>query len=125
MTLENPIATVPAGATELALADSSGADASCSCCAIPDSSAPKAEGEAVASEFAELVTADYAVAGMTCGSCVRHVSSELGALEGVDSVDVALVAGGVSIVTVRSSAALSDAAVAAAVEEAGYEVVAV
>ncbi|MFF2271872.1 heavy metal-associated domain-containing protein [Agromyces sp. NPDC058136] len=124
MTTENLATAVPAGATELALADSSGADASCSCCAIPDASA-SASTEAAASDLAELVTADYAVAGMTCGSCVRHVSAELGALEGVDSVDVALVAGGVSTVTVRSSAPLADAAVAAAVEEAGYEVVAV
>ncbi|GAA1796395.1 heavy-metal-associated domain-containing protein [Agromyces lapidis] len=125
MTIENPIATaVPAGATELALAESSGADASCSCCAIPDASATTGAGEAAASDLAALVSADYAVAGMTCGSCVRHVSAELGSLEGVDSVDVALVAGGVSTVTVRSSAPLDDAAVAAAVEEAGYQVVA-
>ncbi|MFF2388170.1 cation transporter [Agromyces sp. NPDC058104] len=125
MTIENPIAAVPAGATELALADSSDGDASCSCCAIPDASASKADGVAGASDLAGLVSADYAVAGMTCGSCVRHVSAELGALEGVDSVDVALVAGGVSTVTVRSRSPLADAAVAAAVEEAGYEVVAV
>lgn len=125
MTTENLAAAMPAGATELALADSTGADASCSCCAIPDSSASKAEGVAEASDLAGLVSADYAVAGMTCGSCVRHVSAELGALEGVGSVDVALVAGGVSTVTVRSSSPLADAAVAAAVEEAGYEVVAV
>ncbi|MFE6965355.1 heavy metal-associated domain-containing protein [Agromyces sp. NPDC057679] len=124
MTTENLATAMPAGATELALADSSGADASCSCCTIPDSSASKTEGLAVAPGVGELVSADYAVAGMTCGSCVRHVSAELGALEGVDSVDVALVAGGVSTVTVRSSAPLADAAVAAAVEEAGYEVVA-
>lgn len=123
MTIENPIATaVPAGATELALADASGADASCSCCAIPDASA-SVSADAAASAADGLVSAEYAVAGMTCGSCVRHVSAELGALEGVDSVDVALVAGGVSTVTVRSSTPLADAAVAAAVEEAGYEVV--
>ncbi|MFF2496487.1 heavy-metal-associated domain-containing protein [Agromyces sp. NPDC058064] len=124
MTLENPIAVVPAGATELALADSSGADASCSCCAIPDASASTSGDAAASAEQAGLVSADYAVAGMTCGSCVRHVSAELGAIEGVDSVDVALVAGGVSTVTVRSSSPLADATVAAAVEEAGYEVVA-
>lgn len=125
MTIENPIATaVPAGATELALADASGADASCSCCAIPDASASASiSADAAASAADGLVSAEYAVAGMTCGSCVRHVSAELGALEGVDSVDVALVAGGVSTVTVRSSTPLADAAVAAAVEEAGYEVV--
>ncbi|MBT2517857.1 heavy-metal-associated domain-containing protein [Streptomyces sp. ISL-90] len=62
---------------------------------------------------------------MTCSNCVRHVTEELSALDGVDGIDVALIVGGVSTVTLQSSAPLDDAAVAAAVAEAGYEVVAV
>jgi copper chaperone CopZ len=65
----------------------------------------------------------YRVAGMTCGHCVSAVSEELGALAGVDDVSVDLVPGAVSTVTVTSEAPLEDSAVAAAVDEAGYEVV--
>ena len=60
---------------------------------------------------------------MTCGNCVRHVTEELSEVYGVESVGVELVAGGVSTVTVRSSAPVDAAAIAAAVAEAGYEVV--
>ncbi len=67
---------------------------------------------------------EFGVEGMTCGNCVRHVSEELSAVYGVESVDVELVAGGVSTVTVRSSSPVDAAAIAAAVAEAGYEVVA-
>jgi copper chaperone len=63
------------------------------------------------------------VSGMTCGHCVASVTEELTELEGVESVDVALVAGGVSPVTVTSSRELSDQEIAGAVEEAGYSVV--
>ncbi|WP_432497995.1 cation transporter [Kineococcus gypseus] len=58
---------------------------------------------------------------MTCQHCVSAVRSEVGAIEGVTSVDVDLVAGGTSTVTVVSEAPLEEAAVAAAVDEAGYE----
>ncbi|WP_432484231.1 heavy-metal-associated domain-containing protein [Kineococcus esterisolvens] len=63
----------------------------------------------------------YEVTGMTCEHCVNAVRTEVGAIDGVTSVDVALVAGGTSTVTVTSAAPLDDAAVAAAVDEAGYE----
>lgn len=63
---------------------------------------------------------EYRVDGMTCGNCVRHVSEEITALPGVEDVTVELVAGGTSTVTVRSAAPLDQAAVAAAVTEAGY-----
>ncbi|WP_380164858.1 heavy-metal-associated domain-containing protein [Jannaschia sp. R86511] len=63
------------------------------------------------------------VVGMTCGHCVSAVTEELSALPGVTDVSVDLVAGGTSPVTVRSEQPLDDAAVAAAVDEAGYELV--
>jgi copper chaperone CopZ len=62
---------------------------------------------------------------MTCEHCVRAVSEELSALPTVRSVDVALVAGGQSRVTVDAAAALDETAVRAAVDEAGYELVGV
>ena len=65
--------------------------------------------------------ATYAVSGMTCEHCVAAVSRELGALDGVTGVQVELHAGGVTPVTVTSDTPLAPAAVAAAVDEAGYE----
>lgn len=67
-----------------------------------------------------MTTATYTVFGMTCGHCVNAVSSEIGKLAGVRDVQVDLEAGKV---TVDSEMPLDDAAVAAAVDEAGYEVV--
>jgi copper ion binding protein len=61
----------------------------------------------------------YIVTGMTCDHCVRAVTDELGGLSGVTRVDVDLASGRVTVVSDR---ALDDAAVAAAVDEAGYEV---
>jgi copper chaperone CopZ len=58
---------------------------------------------------------------MTCEHCVAAVSRELGALDGVTGVQVELHAGGVTPVTVTSDTPLAPAAVAAAVDEAGYE----
>jgi copper chaperone CopZ len=63
-------------------------------------------------------TSTYTVVGMTCGHCVSAVSEEVGALPGVTDVAVDLPTGAVSV---TSTTPLDDAAVAAAVEEAGYE----
>jgi copper ion binding protein len=60
----------------------------------------------------------YEVSGMTCGHCVGAVSTEIGKLDGVANVQVDLASGAV---TVSSAAPLDKAAVAAAVEEAGYQ----
>ncbi|HET7532354.1 MAG TPA: heavy metal-associated domain-containing protein [Nocardioidaceae bacterium] len=65
----------------------------------------------------------YSVTGMTCGHCAGAVTSELKAVEGVHDVEVDLVAGGISKVTVTSAAPLDDSTVAAALDEAGdYEI---
>lgn len=66
------------------------------------------------------VQQNYRVEGMTCGHCAMSVTSEIKKIDGV--VDVAVdVAGG--DVTVTSAQPLIDAAVSAAVTEAGYRVV--
>ena len=70
-----------------------------------------------------MITTTIQVAGMTCGHCVSAVTEELTQLPGVSDVAIDLVAGGTSPVTVTSSEPLDDAAVAAAVDEAGYELV--
>jgi copper chaperone len=64
-------------------------------------------------------TATYHVTGMTCQHCVRAVTGELAALGGVSLVEVDLVPGGESLVTVASDAPLTEQMVAAALDEAG------
>lgn len=67
-------------------------------------------------------TTTITVAGMTCGHCAGSVKEELSALPGVTDVEVDLVTGGDSPVTITSTDELDDAAIRAAVDEAGYEV---
>ena len=62
----------------------------------------------------------YTVSGMTCGHCVSSVQSEVRQLPGVTDVQVDLVAGAV---TVTSEQPVDDAAIRAAVDEAGYALV--
>jgi copper chaperone CopZ len=66
-----------------------------------------------------MTTTTYAVTGMTCGHCVHAVTGELSGLDGVSQVEVDLVPGGESKVTVTSEAALTGGAVAAALDGAG------
>jgi copper chaperone CopZ len=54
---------------------------------------------------------------MTCGHCVAAVTREVSAVPGVTEVSVDLASGLVSV-----SGAADDAAVRAAIDEAGYEV---
>jgi copper chaperone CopZ len=77
--------------------------------------------ESTASPSAEQPATDFQLAGMTCGHCVSSVSEELAKLDGVNDVQVALVPGGISIVTIYGSESVSPVAVRAAIAEAGYE----
>ena len=63
-------------------------------------------------------TATYTVTGMTCGHCVQSVTEEITELDGVQSVDVDLASGAVTVVSTQP---LEESAVKAAVEEAGYQ----
>ena len=62
---------------------------------------------------------EYTVAGMTCAHCVAAVAEELEQVPGVEAVSVELAGGRLAV----AGAALDDASIRAAVEEAGYEVV--
>jgi copper chaperone len=62
---------------------------------------------------------EYTVHGLTCGHCVTAVTQEVGRIAGVEEVDVELDGGRLAV----RGTAIEDAAVRAAVEEAGYEVV--
>jgi copper chaperone len=63
----------------------------------------------------------YVVTGMTCSHCVASVTEEISEIDGVTDVAVDLPTGKV---TVTSNEPVDDAAVEAAVQEAGYQVAA-
>ncbi|MFJ3905813.1 heavy-metal-associated domain-containing protein [Streptomyces sp. NPDC090025] len=65
-------------------------------------------------------TVVYKVSGMTCGHCEGAVTEEISAIAGVSAVKAVAATGEV---TVTSAAPLDEAAVRAAVDEAGYELV--
>ncbi|CAG7571225.1 copper chaperone CopZ [Barrientosiimonas humi] len=69
-----------------------------------------------------MTTTTVTVSGMTCQHCVASVTEELQEVDGVQNVQVDLVAGGDSPVTITSDRDLDNAAVRSAVEEAGYQV---
>jgi copper chaperone len=60
----------------------------------------------------------YHVTGMTCEHCAGAVRSEIAAIAGVTDVEVELVAGGTSRVTVEGETTAEQ--IAEAVDEAGY-----
>ena len=60
----------------------------------------------------------YRVNGMTCGHCVTAIRQEVGALAGVTDVHVELATGDV---TVTSTCRSTMDEVAAALDEAGYD----
>ena len=66
-----------------------------------------------------MSTANYTVVGMTCGHCVSSVTEEVAQVPGVTDVNVDLASGGLTVI---SNGDMDDAAVRAAVEEAGYQV---
>jgi copper chaperone len=65
----------------------------------------------------QMETKTYSVPDMTCGHCRAAVTHELESLGGVEAVDVNLET---KLVTVRGNA-LDDAALIAAIDEAGYD----
>jgi copper chaperone len=66
-----------------------------------------------------MTTTTFTVTGMSCSHCVASVHEELVKVDGVTRVDVELASGAV---TVESDRPVDESDVAAAVEEAGYEV---
>ena len=64
-------------------------------------------------------TRRYTVTGMTCAHCAAAVTEEVSAVAGVESVEVSVADGAVLV----RGTGVSDEAVRAAVDEAGYTVV--
>ncbi|GAC81376.1 Copper chaperone CopZ [Gordonia malaquae] len=63
---------------------------------------------------------EYQVTGMTCGHCEMSVREEVGEISGVTDIQVSAQTG---LLVVTASGDIDDAAVLAAVEEAGYSAV--
>ncbi|MEX8058356.1 heavy-metal-associated domain-containing protein [Microbacterium sp. 16-032] len=63
------------------------------------------------------------VEGMTCDHCVRAVTEELNALDGVEVVDIDLRADDASLVRITSTGPADETALSAAIDEAGYTLV--
>jgi copper chaperone CopZ len=119
---------------DLGLTDKNAATSGCACgCGGHDAKAKETEATASTQEpmtiaaagtattqATQPATTELQVTGMTCGHCVSSVTEELSAIDGVESVQVQLNVGGVSTVTVASTATLSPDAVRAAIDEAGY-----
>lgn len=64
-----------------------------------------------------MTSKTYTVRGMTCAHCVAAVTTEVRAIDGVTDAHVDL---GTGSLTVTAQEAIRDAAVEAAVQEAGY-----
>lgn len=67
-----------------------------------------------------MISTEFKVQGMTCGHCAQAVTAEIKKLAGVGNVQVSVENG---VVSVESAGELSVDDVAAAVDEAGYELV--
>lgn len=67
-----------------------------------------------------MATTEYQVTGMSCGHCEVSIRSEVEQIPGVAEIAVSSATGHLSVST-DSDAPVDDAAVLAAVEEAGYE----
>lgn len=67
-----------------------------------------------------MTTTTYAVTGMSCGHCEASVRAEVAKIDGVEGIEVNAKDGSLVI---NSVSELSDAAVFAAVDEAGYSAV--
>ncbi|MET9673569.1 heavy-metal-associated domain-containing protein [Streptomyces sp. NPDC006482] len=89
-----------------------------SCCTPDNSCSTNAADTATAVAVAESTVTVYAVSGMTCGHCKSAITTSVSALDGVISVDVDVDGG---LVTVTTGGEPDDAAITAAVDDAGYE----
>lgn len=67
-----------------------------------------------------MTTTEYQVTGMTCGHCEMSVREEVGAIAGIQDIQVSAQTG---TLVVTADGAIDDDAVLAAVTEAGYSAV--
>lgn len=67
-----------------------------------------------------MSTTEYQVSGMSCGHCEGSIRTEVSQIPGVTETEVSAATGRLSVTAERL---VDDAAVIAAVDEAGYEAV--
>ncbi|WP_199399219.1 heavy-metal-associated domain-containing protein [Zhihengliuella sp. ISTPL4] len=67
-----------------------------------------------------MSTSEYQVSGMSCGHCEVAIREEVSRVPGVDGLDISAQTGKL---VVRGGAPVDDAAILAAVDEAGYQAV--
>ncbi len=67
-----------------------------------------------------MTTTEYQVTGMTCGHCEMSVREEVGRIDGIEDIQVSARTGRL---LVTAPDRVEDAAVLAAVDEAGYSAV--
>ena len=67
-----------------------------------------------------MSTSEYQVTGMTCGHCEMSIREEVGTVPGVTGIEVSAQTGKL---VVTSTEPVDEAAVLAAVDEAGYQAV--
>ncbi len=67
-----------------------------------------------------MTTSEYQVTGMTCGHCEMSVREEVGRIDGIEDIQVSARTGRL---LVTAPERVEDAAVLAAVDEAGYSAV--
>ncbi|OUZ12681.1 heavy metal transporter [Aeromicrobium sp. PE09-221] len=65
-----------------------------------------------------MSTTEYQVTGMSCGHCEGAVRDEVSQIPGVTAIDVSAATGRLSV---TADQPVDDAAVLAAVDEAGYQ----
>nr|WP_253904993.1 heavy metal-associated domain-containing protein [Arthrobacter sp. H14] len=100
--------------SELTLTDRN--ESSCSCCATE----PGAVERDSASTGANVRT-DFGVTGLTCGGCASTVKKTVSTIGGVKDVNVDVVAGGISTLTITAENKIEFQQVAEVVSQAGYE----
>ncbi|MET9324457.1 heavy-metal-associated domain-containing protein [Streptomyces sp. NPDC003038] len=89
-----------------------------SCCTPHRSCGTNAPASTTATAVVDSSVTVYRVSGMTCGHCKTAITTSVSALDRVLSVDVDVDGG---LVTVTTAGAPDDAAITAAVDDAGYE----
>jgi copper chaperone CopZ len=67
-----------------------------------------------------MATTEYQVTGMTCGHCEMSIREEVGQVPGVSDIQVSARSGRLVVSAVDP---IDDAAILAAVDEAGYSAV--
>ena len=66
-----------------------------------------------------MTTSTFKITGLTCDHCVNAIKEEVGEIAGVTNIEVELVKGGKSTLTIQADRALTKADIAPAIEEAG------